>query len=198
MNTLPVVALVAFVGIGFGARIAVQLRRYGRAGLHLKGHPPFSALAVAVVALALAGQGALAWVAPERLEVLAIPLPAAVRLAGFGLCLLGIAAMFVAQLDLGASWRIGIDPQAREGLVTSGLYAFSRNPIYLFVLVAMAGWALLVPTVLSLAALVIGQLLIRWQIASEERWLAATYPAEFTRYSARVGRLWPRALKAIS
>jgi len=31
---------------------------------------------------------------------------------------------------MGLSWRIGIDEKNRSGLVTQGLFALSRNPIF--------------------------------------------------------------------
>ena len=63
--------------------------------------------------------------APRRLPDL-LPLPpaaaAALRVTGSVLVLGATALMLVAQLDLGASWRVGIDEGARPGLVTGGLY----------------------------------------------------------------------------
>lgn len=60
----------------------------------------------------------------------------------------------VAQLNLGASWRIGIEESSNPGLVTSGFYRFCRNPIFFAILIMLAGYTLLLPTRLSLALLV--------------------------------------------
>jgi protein-S-isoprenylcysteine O-methyltransferase Ste14 len=64
----------------------------------------------------------------------------------------GLALMFRAQLDLGASWRVGIDEGAGPGLVKGGLYRLSRNPIFLAMLTVLVGLALLIPNVISLVA----------------------------------------------
>jgi protein-S-isoprenylcysteine O-methyltransferase Ste14 len=66
----------------------------------------------------------------------------------------GLALLVAAQLRLGASWRIGIEEGAAPGLVTDGLYRVCRNPIFLALLVTLAGYALLLPTWLSLGLVV--------------------------------------------
>jgi protein-S-isoprenylcysteine O-methyltransferase Ste14 len=53
------------------------------------------------------------------------------------------------------------------------------------------GCALAVPSWPSLAALAADGLLIRQQVASEERWLESTYGAEFRTWASRVGRFTP-------
>ncbi|XOV84808.1 MAG: methyltransferase family protein [bacterium] len=42
----------------------------------------------------------------------------------------GIVITLVAQIQMGKSWRIGVDPGEATELITAGLYARSRNPIY--------------------------------------------------------------------
>ena len=51
---------------------------------------------------------------------------------GLGLCLVGLAIFLAALISFGSSWRVGIDPENCNRLVTSGAFAFSRNPIFLF------------------------------------------------------------------
>jgi protein-S-isoprenylcysteine O-methyltransferase Ste14 len=75
--------------------------------------------------------------------------------------------------------------------VTDGLYRFSRNPIFLALLAALAGYLLLLPTLLSAAILVGAWLAIRQQIAEEESYLLRTYGEQYRDYARRVGRLLP-------
>ena len=42
----------------------------------------------------------------------------------------GIGMTLVAQIQMGRSWRIGVDSDEKTQLITSGLYTRSRNPIY--------------------------------------------------------------------
>src|ERR1035438_10105814 len=60
----------------------------------------------------------------------------ALRIAGAIVAVFGYVLVVVARLQLGASFSVS--PQAKE-LVTHGLYARIRNPIYVFVVVMWAG-----------------------------------------------------------
>jgi len=62
----------------------------------------------------------------------------ALRIAGAIVAVFGYALFIVARLQLGASFSVS--PQAKE-LVTHGLYARIRNPIYVFVVVMWVGLA---------------------------------------------------------
>lgn len=103
----------------------------------------------------------------------------------------GIALLIAAQLDLGASWRIGIEEGASPGLVTGGLYRFCRNPIFLALIVIVAGYALLLPTRLSLILLVGAYIGVRQQASAEEAYLMRTYGDSYRAYARRVGRFLP-------
>jgi len=75
--------------------------------------------------------------------------------------------------------------------VTSGIYSCSRNPILLALLIIVAGYALLIPTLPSAALLAGTYVGTRLQIAAEEAYLARTYGAQYRTYAQRVGRLVP-------
>ena len=197
-SALPLIAVLVFYGLGFGWRTWVQLRRYGSSGIVLfrSGRPGQhlrEALFV-VLAVALLAEAALAAVAPRRLPGL-VPLApataAVLRATGTVMVLGATALMLAAQLDLGASWRVGIDEGARPGLVTGGLYRWSRNPIYVAMLTALLGFALLLPSWISLGLLIGAGLGIRRHVRDEEAYLARTYGEEYRRYAARVGRFVP-------
>ena len=80
-----------------------------------------------------------------------------------------------------------------ESLVTSGVYACTRNPLYLGSAVMAAGFALAADSLVAASVLLAYFALfylptIRWE---EER-LRARYGSEFAGYSVRVPRIWPR------
>ena len=58
---------------------------------------------------------------------------------GWVLMGLSLTLMLVAQAQMGLSWRIGIDEKNRTGLVTGGLFALSRNPIFLSLRITLLG-----------------------------------------------------------
>src|SRR5262249_44935580 len=103
----------------------------------------------------------------------------------------GLIFFAAAQLNLGASWRIGIDRSAKLGLITDGLYSFCRNPVYLGLLTMAVGYVLMVPTLLSLALAAVDCAAMRRHIADEESYLLLLYGDEYRRYAGKVGRFLP-------
>jgi protein-S-isoprenylcysteine O-methyltransferase Ste14 len=113
------------------------------------------------------------------------------QVAGATLLFAGIAVLAAAQLNLGASWRVGIKEDEAPGLVQDGLYRFCRHPIYLGLLTALVGYTLLLPTALSLALLAAAYVGARMQAAAEEAYLRRTYGEAFDVYARSVGRFLP-------
>jgi len=179
---------IVFVGVGVVLRAYLQRRRHGTWGIvALRPGQRVSGIALLMLPLLLGGQSVLAALAPERLPLLCAPR----TVAGAALVLGATGLMLVAQLDLGASWRIGIDPAARPGLVTTGFYRFCRNPIYLFLLLVVAGFVLLLPTWISVGALAGAALGVELQARAEERYLLRTYGEAYRAYASQVGRFVP-------
>ncbi|MBL9134528.1 MAG: isoprenylcysteine carboxylmethyltransferase family protein [Verrucomicrobiales bacterium] len=84
-------------------------------------------------------------------------------------------------------------PRPRPGsvLVRRGVYRWCRHPLYVSVLLASGGWALLFQ---SAASLGLAAVLIPFFIAKarrEEVWLRATFP-DYADYSRQVGPFFPR------
>ena len=147
-----------------------------------------------VLFVLLLGQAIVAAASPESSFLAGTnhgPTREILQVAGAVLMFGGIALLVAAQLNLGASWRIGIDVEAKPGLVTRGLYRFCRHPIYLALLVILAGYALLLPTLLSLALLLGTYVGNRLQISAEEAYLLHTYGTAYRNYAQRVGRFLP-------
>ena len=183
---LPLIGLVAFLAVGCLWRPWLHRRRYGSSGLWLFRSGRTSqhirdAFGV-LLALALVAQAAL--VTPP-------PLSPGWRFAGAVLLFGGIVLLVAGQLNLGASWRVGIEEHASPGLVTSGIYRWSRNPIFLSMLISVAGYALLLPTHVSLILLIGAYVGIRAQIRLEEDYLLRVYGEAYRAYARRVGRLIP-------
>jgi len=194
---VPLAGVLVFFGLGIGVRAWLHARRYGSTGVVLfRGGTPSERLLGALallVPVALLAQATLAVVAPERVHAVAAePVARLLRPLGAALLFGGSLLMFAAQLDLGASWRIGLERERARALVTSGLYRYSRNPIYLFMGAAFVGFALLLPTwplLLILAGGAIGWRV--WVIRVEEPHLLAIYGDAYRAYAARVGRFLP-------
>lgn len=80
-------------------------------------------------------------------------------------------------------------PQDVTSLVCTGIYRYSRNPMYLGFAVVLLSWAIGLGTPQAFIC-VVGFILYikRFQIAPEERMLAKRFGEYFTRYKAQVRR----------
>lgn len=193
--TAAVLAGIWFL-VAFALRIAIQVRRYHDTGVRSDGGPPLSAgwwarllfttslvtVAVALVLRALDAVGPVA--ALDR---------GAIAAAGLVLAGLGIALTFWAQLAMGASWRIGVDPGERTTLVTDGPFAVVRNPIFSTMALTAVGLTLMAPTVAGLVALAVMVVALELQVrAVEEPYLRSVHGAVFDAYATCTGRFVPR------
>lgn len=80
-------------------------------------------------------------------------------------------------------------PGAASSLVLSGVYGVTRNPMYVGLVLVLVAWAIFLSSWLTLAGpLLFAAYIQRFQIAPEERALAATFGAEYSEYKTRVRR----------
>jgi protein-S-isoprenylcysteine O-methyltransferase Ste14 len=84
-------------------------------------------------------------------------------------------------------------PETATALVTSGVYAWTRNPMYLGLSILLVGWAIKLGTLSPLAGPLLFIPLIRYvQILAEERALRMRFGADYDRYCHRVNRWFGR------
>ena len=117
---------------------------------------------------------------------------APIRTAGLGVMAVGILLTAKAQLDLRDSWRIGVDTDERTELITNGVYAVVRNPIFSGMLLFSVGAAFATPNwpALAMPAVVLAGLELQVR-AVEEPYLARVHGDAFRRYASRAGRFVP-------
>jgi protein-S-isoprenylcysteine O-methyltransferase Ste14 len=177
----------AFVLLAFGWRTAAQLRATGSTGFvaHRERGPAAKAAGLALTAGLLAVVAGTAMADSGGWNALAL-LGAAAMLAGLALCL-------AAQRSMGASWRIGVDPDERTDLVTTGLFGRLRNPIFTAMILFAAGSALAVPTpVTALGLLLATAGIVAQVLVVEEPHLRRQHGPVYDDYAARTGRFLPR------
>jgi protein-S-isoprenylcysteine O-methyltransferase Ste14 len=143
--------------------------------------PPLALVAMFVVGIAMV---------TVYVPLVAVPLPghkfaaAALALAGLLLALVGVLQFRRARTTVNP-----MSPAKASALVSSGIYRWSRNPMYL-------GMALLLLGVAAWGSTLAGYLLVlafcwfltRFQIIPEERVLLAAFGQEFAQYMAKVRR----------
>jgi protein-S-isoprenylcysteine O-methyltransferase Ste14 len=197
-GAMPIVALAlfaVFAVLGFGWRSWLQRRRTGSTGFKgvtgRIGSAEWCAGAGFVVAMAAA------FFAP-LLQLIGVVAPLGVLTAswiqttGITLAALGIAATVYAQVDMGDSWRIGVDPEETTTLVCKGVFGLVRNPIFSAMLVFGFGIALVTPNVVAIVGFTLLVATIEVQVRIvEEPYLSTTHSDSYRDYRARVGRFVP-------
>ena len=138
----------------------------------------------------LLGVALLMWVA--TLIVPSFALSLALRLAlGLLLVIAGLGIVQIAGISFRQA-RTTVDPTrpgSSSALIVSGIYRYSRNPIYLGMTVVLLGWGAFLQNLLSLALITLFVLYInRFQILPEERALSGLFGAQYESYRARVRR----------
>ena len=82
-----------------------------------------------------------------------------------------------------------LSPNKANTIVVSGLYRYSRNPMYLGLLISLTGWALYLGNLAGLACLPIFVLLLnQMQIKPEERALKEKFGESYRNYLRDVRR----------
>ena len=118
--------------------------------------------------------------------------PFVVRTAAFAaLALLGAATALAGDLEFKrAKTTINpLRPQNATALVTSGVFRYTRNPMYVGLTLVGLGWAAFLCSSWAIAGPVLFVLYIgRFQIEPEEKILSAKFGAAYSDYASRVRR----------
>jgi len=111
-----------------------------------------------------------------------------VKSIGAALVTLGLVLLGLGYASFGDSWRVGFDVKTPGPLVTRGVFAISRNPIYVFLDLWFIGTFLINGTLLFLIFTVLAVAALHWQILQEEEFLRKLYGQSYQTYCARTGR----------
>lgn len=134
--------------------------------------------------------GALMWLIARSSFAYTIDVPFAVVIA----LLLAVAGVVVAvqairQFGRAATTVNPLQPDAATTLVDSGIFARTRNPMYLGLLLVLSGWAVWLQSVTALVVLAGFVLCINTlQIKPEEQALQKIFGAAYADYCSRVRR----------
>ena len=110
------------------------------------------------------------------------------RWVGLAVCAFALIWFAMTLRSFGESFRVGIDEKAPDKLITDGMFAISRNPIYVAFLFFITGIFLIYPirAVLIFAVLMVAA--IQRQIVREEKFLIIHYGMEYKAYCKKVRR----------
>lgn len=140
---------------------------------------------VVVVVMALA-----MWIAAKQIPTLSVTFAGQAWLAWTVLAL--ALATLIAGVRAFSKARTTVDPRHPESstaVVANGIYRFTRNPMYLGMLLALLSWALFLSNIVALVFLPLFVLFInRFQIRPEERALTAKFGEAYRSYVRSVRR----------
>jgi protein-S-isoprenylcysteine O-methyltransferase Ste14 len=107
---------------------------------------------------------------------------------GVFLFVVGLLLFLLSLISFGRSFRVGIDADRADKLVTTGVFALSRNPIYVAFWIVMLGEFLVFPNWILLLYLGAATWLFHRQVLREEAYLIRHYGREYSEYCAHVRR----------
>jgi|688.fasta_scaffold01872_5 protein-S-isoprenylcysteine O-methyltransferase Ste14 len=107
---------------------------------------------------------------------------------GFSVMFISLTLTIVSQITMSNSWRIGIDLDKKTELITIGIFNYSRNPIFLGMVLFMSGIFLVTPNILILMIVLLGFILIEFQVRLEEEFLEKQFGEEYIKYKKEVRR----------
>ena len=107
---------------------------------------------------------------------------------GWSLLLVSLLFVWFAQGNMRESWRIGIDEENKTELITNGFFSFSRNPIFLGIMLANFGLFLVLPNAFTLLIISLSTISINTQIRLEEEFLKEEFGNQYTQYQSKVNR----------
>jgi protein-S-isoprenylcysteine O-methyltransferase Ste14 len=147
----------------------------------------FAGLAIWITELLLYSLHCSFRVFPSPLHTLLIGSTTA-KLAGVTLVSLGFVIFVLAFVSFGDSWRVGFDVKTPGKLVTTGIFAFTRNPIYVFLILWFIGIFLINGTLIFLIFALLAIAHLHYQIRQEEKFCTQLYGPAYEDYCARTGR----------
>ncbi len=134
--------------------------------------------------------GAAMWAVAEGVPSLGFALDARRWVAG-GLGIAGVlvAAAAVVRFVRARTTVNPLDPAKASALVTGGVFAFTRNPMYLGMLLVLAGWGVWLANAGGFVVLLLYLAYMnRFQIAPEEAAMTRQFGRDYEAYCQRVRR----------
>ena len=107
---------------------------------------------------------------------------------GIALCVIAVVGIAASLVSFGDSFRVGIDEKESDELITTGMFALTRNPIYVCFDTFLCGQFLVHRNIIIAVAALGFALAIHRQILREEKFLVSHYRGEYEDYCKRVRR----------
>jgi protein-S-isoprenylcysteine O-methyltransferase Ste14 len=110
------------------------------------------------------------------------------KICGCVLIASGAVSAVLSLISSGDSWRVGVDDVNTGAMVTSGMFSWSRNPLYTALNIMSAGYFLVNGDVFFLCSMIVIAAMFHYQIIQEEKSLEAKYKEAYLEYKKKVRR----------
>lgn len=110
-----------------------------------------------------------------------------VKIFGLMIVTIGFVFLIVAQVNLGNSWRLGIDAVHPGKLVTGCIYNISRHPIYFFFDIYFLGTFFLNANYIFLIYFILIVINLHFQALQEEKFLKHKFKKDYKKYLVKTG-----------
>jgi protein-S-isoprenylcysteine O-methyltransferase Ste14 len=107
---------------------------------------------------------------------------ALLQYVGWVILHIGLIWSLIAVLQMGNSWRIGVNNNHKTELTKDGLYRFSRNPAFLGMLFTLTALFLIVPDAITFCSLIAAIIVLQVQIRVEEAHLTKLHGENYLTY----------------
>ena len=202
MQDLPLAVLAATVSsywVGVGVMIA-RVRRHTKKVVGLVPEQRLERLMWLVWVPLVAAWIFVPWATLTRsgavpaLPALALREPAfaALRWVAALVAVIALAGTIRCWLRMGSDWRMDVGLERKTDLITDGLFARVRHPIYAFSILLMLCSVAIVPTLPMTLIAAVHIVLMILKARNEERHLCALHGDAYAQYLRRTGRFFPR------
>jgi protein-S-isoprenylcysteine O-methyltransferase Ste14 len=202
MHDLPLVTLIVTIiayWIGVGTMI-VRVRRQTKGSVGLVPEQrlerllwlvwvPMVAAWIGVPWATLANSGKVPGL-PEF--AVAAPAYAVLRWLAALVAVAALASTVRCWRRMGRDWRMDVSRERKTDLITDGLFARIRHPIYAFSILLALCSAVIVPTLPMLLVAAVNIALLNVKARHEERHLLEVHGDAYARHLRRTGRFFPR------
>jgi protein-S-isoprenylcysteine O-methyltransferase Ste14 len=178
---------VTLLPVVFLAGLIQRALAFRRRHVDMDGKPPISKALFVSSKYAIVGLWGAMVIQAWGVRLSLVDIPDLLVGASLGLWGLGFALMFTGRSVLGDSFRIG-SPKESTGLKQTGLYRFTRNPMYVGAYATLCATVLRTLNPIALLAAVYVIAVHHTIVLAEEAHLRDAFGEEYRIYSSRVRR----------
>ena len=124
------------------------------------------------------------------------PLLLSLRSMGAGLAVFAYCLTIPNWLGMGKNWSMAIVPKKRSKLITTGMFAYVRHPIYALSILLMVATMIVTLTPAMTLIGIIHIAMLNMKAMSEEKYLTTVHGQEYTDYCRKTGRFVPRLIRS--